>query len=80
MHYETLSKGQRELCVRSGLIRRAAKRCGMTRANVSKTFSGDIKEPNPKVVRALNQEIAIIIREQQRQLDSFSDLGNVVGL
>jgi len=78
--FETLSKGQRELCVRAGLIRRAAKRSGFSRATISKTFSGEVKSPHPKAVRALTTEIANILREQQSQLQSFADLAKVVNL
>lgn len=76
--FEALSKGQREMCVRAGVIRRAAKRSGFTRATVSNTFSGNIKQPNPKVVRALTTEIGLILREQQTQLQSFAELARIV--
>lgn len=71
--FESLTKAQRELCVRAGVIRKAAKRCGLTPGNLSRTFSGSIKTPNPRAVRALKQEIAKAIREEQRNLASFQD-------
>jgi hypothetical protein len=78
--FEALSRGQRELCIRAGVIRRAAKRSGFTRATMSKTFSGEVKQPNPKAVRALTAVIAEILREEQSQLQSFADLAKVVNL